>query len=173
MINLPAKSFQSCTTLCNLMGVANQLLDPCDSSSKNTGVGCYFLLHDKPRQCIKKQRQHFASICPYSQSYGFSSSHVWMWEVDRKKSQLPKNWCLWTVVLEKTHASPLDWKEIQPVNPEGKQLWIFIGRIDAEAPVIWPPDSQKLTHWEKILLLGRIKGKSRGERRRADNEVAR
>ena len=75
-------------------------------------------------------------------SYVFSSSHVWMWELDYRESWAPKNWCFWTVVLEKTLENPLDCKEIQPVNPKGNQSWIFIGRTDvgAEAPVLWPPD---------------------------------
>ena len=75
----------------------------------------------------------------YSQSHGFSSSHVWMWELDHKESWAPKNWCFWSV-LEKTLESPLDCKEIKPVNPKGNQSWIFIGRTDAEAPILWPPD---------------------------------
>ena len=77
-----------------------------------------------------------------SQSYVFSSSHVWMWELDYKESWAPKNWCFWTVVLEKTLESPLDCKEIQPVHPKGNQSWIFIGRTDAktETPILWPPD---------------------------------
>ena len=79
-----------------------------------------------------------------SQSYGFSSGHVWMWELDCKESWALKNWCFWTVVLEKTLESPLDCKEIKPVNPKGNQSWIFIGRTDAEAgtPIIWPPDAK-------------------------------
>ena len=79
-----------------------------------------------------------------SQGYGFSSSHVWMWELDYKESWAPKNWCFWTVVLEKTLKSPLDCKEIKPVNPKGNQSWIFIGRTDAEAetPILWPPDGK-------------------------------
>ena len=77
-----------------------------------------------------------------SQGYGFSSSHVWMWELDYKESWAPKNWCFWTVVLEKTLESPLDCKEIKPLNPKGNQSWILTGRIDAEAeaPILWPPD---------------------------------
>ena len=75
-------------------------------------------------------------------SFGFSSSHVWMWELNHKESWAPKNWCFWTVVLEKTLESPLDCKEIQPVHPKGSQSWIFIGRIDAEAPILWPPDAK-------------------------------
>ena len=90
---------------------------------------------------IKKQRHYFANRGLSGQGYGFSSSHVWMWELDYKESLAPKNWCFWTVVLEKTE-SPLDCKEIQPVHPKGNQSWIFIGRTDAEAetPLLWPPD---------------------------------
>ena len=89
---------------------------------------------------IKKQRHHFTDKGPSSQSYGFSSGHVWMWELDHEEGWVPKNWCFWTVVLEKTLESPLDYKEIQPVHPKGNQSWIFIGRTDAEAPILWPPD---------------------------------
>ena len=74
---------------------------------------------DKPRQLIKEQRHYFANKGPYSQSYGFSSSHVWMWELDHKEGWALKNWCFWTVMLEKTLESPLDYKEIQPVHPKG------------------------------------------------------
>jgi len=83
--------------------------------------------YDKPRQRIKKQRYHFASKSPYSQSYSFSSSHVWMWELDHKEGWVLKNWCFQIVVLEKTLESPLDCK-IKPVNPKGNKLWIFIER---------------------------------------------
>ena len=81
---------------------------------------------------------------PYGQSYGFSSSHVWMWELDHKEGWATKNLCFWTMVLEKTLQSPLDCKEIQLVNPKGNQSWIFIGKTDAEAesPVLWPPDAK-------------------------------
>ena len=96
---------------------------------------------DQPRQHIKKQRCYFANKGPSSQSYGFSSSHLWMCELDYKESWASKNWCLWTVVLKKTLESPLDYKEIQPVHPKGNQSWIFIGRTDSEAetPILWPP----------------------------------
>ena len=99
---------------------------------------------DQPRQHIKKQRHYFTNKDPSSQNYGFSSSHVWMWELDYKESWAPKNWCFWTVVLEKTLESPLDWKEIKPVNHKGNQPWIFIGRTEAEAetPILWPPDTK-------------------------------
>ena len=101
--------------------------------------------YDKPRQHIKKQRHYFANKGPSSQSYVFSRSHVWMWDLDYKDSWALKNWCFWTVVLEKTLESPLDSKEIQAVN-KGYQSWIFIGRTDAEAetPILWPPDVKSL-----------------------------
>ena len=84
-----------------------------------------------------------------SQSYGFSSSHVWMWELDYKESWALKNWCFETVVLKKTLESPLDSKEIQPVNPKGDQSWIFIWRTDAEVetPILWPPDAKNWLIW--------------------------
>ena len=98
--------------------------------------------YDQPREHIKKQRHYFADKGPSSQSCGFSSSHVQMWELDYKESWAPKNWCFWTVVLEKTLESLLDCKEIKPINPKGNQSQIFIGRTDAEAetPILWPPD---------------------------------
>ena len=89
-----------------------------------------------------KQRRHFADKGPSSQSYGISSSQVCMWELDHKEGWTLKNWCFWNVVLEKTLESPLDCKEIKPVNPKGYQPWIFNDRTDpeAEAPILWPPD---------------------------------
>ena len=100
--------------------------------------------YDQPRQQIKKQRHYFINKGPSSQGYGFSSSHVWMWELDYKESWVQKNWCFWTVVLEKTLESPLDCKEIQPVLPKGDQSWVFIERTDVEAetPILWPPDAE-------------------------------
>ena len=96
---------------------------------------------DQPRQHIKKQIHYIADKGPFSQIYDFSSSYVWMWELDYKESWAPKNWCFWTAVLEKTLESLLDCKEIQPVHLKGNQSWIFIGRTDeAEAPILWPPD---------------------------------
>ena len=98
--------------------------------------------YDQPRQHIKKQRHYFANKGPSSESYGFPSCHVWKWELAYKESWAPKNWCFWSVVLEKTLESPLDSKEIQPVYPKGNQFWIFIGKTDAEAetPILWAPD---------------------------------
>ena len=97
---------------------------------------------NKPWQCIKKQRHYFANKGWLSQGYGFSSSHVWMWELDYKERWAQKNRCFWTMVLEKTLESPLDCKEIQPVHPKGNQSWMSIGRTDVEAetPILWPPD---------------------------------
>ena len=98
--------------------------------------------YDQPRQHMKNQRRYFANKVLPSQSHGFPSSHVWMWELDNKESWALKNWCFWTVVLEKTLENPFDCKEIQPVNPKGNQSCIFIGRTDAEAeaPIFWPFD---------------------------------
>ena len=100
--------------------------------------------YHQPRQYIKKQRCYFANKGLSSQTYGFSSGHVWMQELDYKESWAPKNWCFWTVVLEETLESPLDCKEIQQVHRKGNQSWIFIGRTDAEAetPILWPPDAK-------------------------------
>ena len=116
--------------------------------------------YDHLRQHIKKQRHYFLDKGPSSQGYGFSSSHVWMWELDYKESWVPKNWCFGTVVLEKSLECSLDCKEIQPVHPKGNQSWIFIGRTDAEAetPILWPSDRK---NWliKKTLMLGKIEGR--------------
>ena len=123
--------------------------------------------YDQPRQHIKKQRHYFANKGPSSQSYGFSYSHVWIWELDHKESWALNNWCFWTVVLEKTLESPLDFKEIKPVNPKGNQSWIFIGRTDAEAEtlVLWPL-MQRTDSVEKTMMLGKIEGRKRRGRQR-------
>ena len=106
--------------------------------------------YDLPRQHIKKQKYYFANKSPSGQGYGFSSGHVCMWELEYEESWVPKNWCFWTVVLEKTLDSPLDCKEIQPVHPKGDQSWVFIGRTDVEAetPIIWPPDAKSWLIWK-------------------------
>ena len=119
--------------------------------------------YNKHRQCIKKQRCHFDDNSLYSQSYDFSSSHVWMWELDHKEGWPLKNWCFWIVVLEKTLESPLDCK-IKPVNPKGNQPWLFIGRTDVKLKLqyfghlMWRADSLK-----KTLMLGQIEGKIKDE----------
>ena len=129
--------------------------------------------YDQPRQRIKKQRHYFADKGISSQSYDFSNSHVWMWELDHKESCVPNNWCFWTMMLEKTLESLLDCKKIKPVNPKGNQSWIFIGRTDAEAeaPILWPPD---VKNW----LLGkdpdagkRLKAGGKGDDRGCDGWI--
>ena len=120
-----------------------------------------------PRQHIENQRHYFVNKDPSSQGYGFSSGHVWMWELDYKESWAPKNWYFWTVVFEKTLESPLDCKEIQPVHSKGDQSWVFIGGTDVEAetPIIWPPDVEGWLIW-KDPDLGKIEGRrSRGRYR--------
>ena len=104
----------------------------------------------------------FASKGLSSQGYGFSSGHVWMWELDYKEGWALKNLYFWTVVLEKTLESPLDCKEIQPVHPKGDQSWVFIEGCDVEAetPILWPPDEKSWLIW-KDLMLGKIEGRRR------------
>ena len=116
--------------------------------------------YDQPIQHIKKQRDYFANKGPSSQGYGFSGGHVWMWELDCEESWAPKNWCFWTVVLEKTLEGPLYCKEIQLVHPKGGQSWVFIGRIDvkAENPILWPPHVKSWLIGKKTLMLGGIEG---------------
>ena len=115
---------------------------------------------------LKKQRHYFANKGPSSQSYGFSSGHLRMWELDYKESWVPKNWCFWTVVLEKTLDNPLDCKEIQPVHPKGDQSWVFIGRTDVEAetPILWL--MWRADSLEKNLMLGKIEGRRRRGRQK-------
>ena len=106
-----------------------------------TTLSCF---PDKPRQHIRKQRHYFANKGPSSQSYGFSSGQVWIWELDLKEGWAPQDWCFWTVVLEKTLERPLDCKEIHLVNRKGSKSWILIGRTDAEVEtrILWPPDTK-------------------------------
>ena len=120
--------------------------------------------YDQTRQHIKMQRHYFANKGPSSQGYGFSSSHVWMWDFDYnyEESWVPKNRCFSTVVLEKTLESPLDCKEIQPVHPKGDQSWVFIG-IEAETPILWPRDAKNWLIpwcWERLRAGG--EGDDRG-----------
>ena len=112
-----------------------------DCSHKIKTLAPWKKSYEKPKQCIKKQRHYFANKGLYSQSYGFPSSCVWMWELDHKEGWAPKNWCFWTMVL-KTLGSPLDCKEIKPVNPERNRSWIVVGRTDAVVPILWPPDAK-------------------------------
>ena len=123
--------------------------------------------YDQPRKHIEKQRHYFSNKGPSSQGYGFSCGHVWMWELDCEESWAPKNWCFWTVVLEKTLESPLDCKEIQPVHSKGDQSWVFFRRTDAKAetPILWPPHAKS---WliRKTVMLGGIGGRRRRGRQR-------
>ena len=126
--------------------------------------------YHQPRQHIEKQRHCFDNKGLSSQSYGFSSSHVWMWELDYKESWVPKNWCFWTVVLEKTLESPLDSKDIQPVHPKGDQPWVFFGGndVEAETPILWPVDAKS---W--LILKDPDTGKDWGQEKKymAEDEV--
>ena len=130
--------------------------------------------YDQPRQHINKQRHYFANKGPSSQGYGFSSDHVWMWQLDYKESWVPKNWCFWTVVLEKTVESPLDCKEIQPVHPKGDQSWVFIGRTDVEAetPILWPLDAKSWLIQKKPWCWERLKAEGKGDDRGWDGWMA-
>ena len=116
---------------------------------------------------IKKQRHYFANKGLSCQSYGFSNSHVWTWESDYKESWVPKNWCFWTVVLEKTFESPLDCKEIQLVHPKRNQSWVFIGRTDVEAETLTLYHlMQRTDSLQKTLMLGKIEGRRKRGRQR-------
>ena len=123
--------------------------------------------YDQSRQHIKKQRHYLVNKYLSSQGYGFSSGHVWMWELDCEESWVPKNWCFWTVWLEKILESPLDWKEIQPVHPKGNQSWVFIGRtdVDAETPTLWPLYAKSWLIWKDPDA-----GKDRGQEEKGMTE---
>ena len=123
---------------------------------------------------VKKQRGYFANKGPSSQGYGFSSSHVWMWELDYKESWTLKNWCFWTMVLEKTLESPLDCKEIQPVHPRGDQFWMFFGRTDIEAETLnilatW---CEELTHLKRPWCWERLRAGGEGDDRGWNGSMA-
>ena len=122
--------------------------------------------YDKPRYCIIKQRYHFADKGLYCQSYGFSSSHIWMWELDYKEGWVLKNGCSLTVVLEKTLESPLNCKEIKLVKPKGNQPWMFVGRTgEAEALILWPPDARS-----QLIGKGPDAGRDDGRRKRGQQD---
>ena len=134
--------------------------------------------YDQPRQHIKRQRCYFADKGLSSQSYGFTSSHIWMWELDHKEGWVIKNWCFWTMALEKTLESPLGCKasnqfDIQPVHPKGNQSWIFTGRTyaEAEAPILRPPDAK---HWltGRHWCWERLKAGGEGDDRGLDGWMA-
>ena len=121
--------------------------------------------YDQPRQHIKKKRHCFANKGLSSQGCGFSNGPVWMWKLDYKESWVPKNWCFWTVVLEKTLESPLGCKEIQSVHPKGDQSWVFIGRTDVEAETPVLHLMRRADSFEKTFL-GKIEGRRRRGRQR-------
>ena len=123
--------------------------------------------YDQPRQLIKKQRHYFDDKGLCSQRYGFSSSHVWMWELDHKESWALKNWCFWNVLLEQTLESPLDCKEIKPVHPKGNQSWIFTERTDAEAepPILWLPDVKNWLTGKDLNTGKNCRQKEKGQQR--------
>ena len=121
-----------------------------------------------------KSRHYFANKGPSSQGYGFSSSHVWMWELDCEESWALKYWCFWTMVLEKTLESPLDCKEIQPVHPKRNQCWIFTGRSDAEAetPNTWATWCKEVTYLKRPWCWERLKAGGEGDNRGWNGWVA-
>ena len=126
--------------------------------------------YDKPRQCIKKQRHHFADRGPHSQSYGFfQQSCAGICDLNHKEGWALKNWFFWIVVLEKTPESPVDCKEIKSVNPKENQLWIFTERTDAEAPILWPPD---VTHWKRLWWWEGLRAGREGDDRERDGWMA-
>ena len=133
-----------------------------------------FLVVGWSPETFKKQRHYFANKGPSSQGHGFPSSHVWMWELDYKESWVPKNWCLWTVVLEKTLVSPLACKQIQPVHLKGNQSWIYIGRTDVEAETLntlatW---CEELTQLKRSWCWERLRAGGEGEDRGWDGWMA-
>ena len=136
------KLWKQCQTF---LGGGSKITADCDCSHE---IKRHLLLGSKVMtnldSTLKKQKHYFANKGPSSQGYGFSCGHVWMWELVCEEGWAPKNWCFWTVVLEKTLESPLDCKEIQPVHSEGYQSWVFIGRTDVEAetPILQPPDAK-------------------------------
>ena len=128
---------QCFSKMCHLRWLPLSVISFVNIFSQSIGCFCFPFT-------IQKQRHYFANKGPSSQGYGFSGGHVWMWTLDCEESWVPKNWCFWTVVLEKTLESPLDCKEIQPIHSKGDQSWVFFGRTDAEAetPTLWPPHAR-------------------------------
>ena len=147
----------------HMVTAAMKLKDACSSEEKLC----------QPRQHLKKQRHYFANKGPSSQGYGFSSGHVWMWEMDYKENWAPKNWCFWTVVLEKTLDSLLNIKEIKPVHSNEDQSWVFIGRIDVEAetPILWPPHAKSWL-FEKIWCWEWLRAEGEGDNKGWDGWMA-
>ena len=148
--------------------LGSKIIADSDCSQEIKTLASWKESYDKPRECIKKHRHHFADKNPYSQNYSFSSSPVLMWELDHKEIWVLKNWCFQIVVLEKTLESPLNCREIRPVNPKGNQPWIFIGRTGAEVLIFGPPDVKSWL-WKRLWYWGRLGQEEKG---RTENEMA-
>ena len=140
-----------------MVTAAMKLKDTCSLEEK---------VYDQPRQFIKKQRYYFTNKGPSSQSHGSSSSHGWFWELDHKESWEPKNWCFWTVMLEKSLESPLDCKEIKPANLKGNQSWIFTEGWMLKLKLHFGHLMRRADSLEKTLMLAKIEGRGEGEDRR-------
>ena len=164
-----------------------------DFPGKSTGVGCHCLLRLRAvvnskitadgdcsheiktlapwkksydqLSILKSTDIYFANKCPPSQSYGFSNNHVWMWELDYKESWAPENWCFWTVVLEKTLESPLNHKEMKPINPKGNQSWISLEGLMLKLKLQYFGQSKELTHWKRPWCWERLKAGGEGDNR--------
>ena len=162
--NLMANRRGKMETVTDFIFLGSKIIVDGDCSHEIQTLAPWKKNYEKPRQRINNKRHHFANKGPYSQSYSFFSNHVWMWELDHKEGWAPKFWCLQIVML-KTLESPLDCKEIKPVNSNGNQPCIFIGRTDtkAEAPVLWPPDGKSQpTHWKRLWFWEMLKTKGEG-----------
>ena len=154
-------------TVTDFIFLGSRIIVDSDRSHEIKSLAPWNKSYDKPRQHIKKQRHYFTDKGQYSQSYGFSISHVLMWELDQKESWALKNWCFWTGSLEKILESPLDCKEIKPVNPKGNKSWIFIGRTVLKLkPQYFGHLMQRTDSLEKTLMLGKIEGGRRRGRQR-------
>ena len=166
MIHSPVTSWQidgeTMETVTDFIFLGSKITADGDCSHEIRTLAPWKKSYDQPRQYIKKQGHYFTNKVSSSQTYGFSSSHVWMWELDYKEIWAPKNACIWTVVLEKTLESLLDCKKIQPVNPKGNQFWIFIGRTDVEAGTTW---FEELTHLKRPWCWEKLKAGEEGEDR--------
>ena len=156
-------------TVTDFIFLGSKITADVDSVMKLKTLAPWKKSYDQPRQYIKNQRHYFENNGPSSQSYGFSCSHVWMWGLYHKESWAPKNWCFWTVMLEKTLESPWNCKEIQPVHPKGNQSWIYIGRTDVEAETstLWNFNTlvtwcEELTHWKRPWCWERLKAGGEG-----------
>ena len=180
MVSCPITSWQideeTMETVRDFIFGGSKITADCDCSHEIKTLAPWKKSYDQPRQLIIKQRHYFATKGPSSQSYSFSSSHVWMWELDYKESWVPKNWRFWTVVLEKTLESSMDSKQIQPVNPKGNQSWIL--RTDwkdwcwswnSNTLTIW---CEEPTHWKRLWCWERLMMEGEGENKGWNGRMA-